>query len=326
MCARSAGLAKQDKQKVVSNRRQAAGPKNAASGCLCRPEGCDCLSATLSVEWRGSSKDTYSVILSGGQPDAYLAVGWPAVAGMGPAPVIVCAAASSGLANSSNNSKVTAIYWNTAEYTSSPAADSSPGDLVTPVSVEVVDGLLKCSLEVKASFQVANATRDLNAEAYFVILSTGPLKEGIIQPHTDRVRSPSGLYWADSNSYLSFNYDGCPEGGGVGCEGLPLGCVATRNCSVLLSVEAVAADSYQFSLSGGQAPTAPGYLAMGLSMDTKMGDDSVVACIPDSGVVMYWNSVGYSTQLPNTTVGLSNGTLQVADGTITCSFLLQASI
>ena len=109
----------------------------------------------------------------------------------------------------------------------------------------------------------------------------------------------------------------------MGCEGLPLGCVAARNCSVLLRLEAVAADSYQFSLSG---PAAAGYLALGLSMDTKMGDDSVVACIPDSGVVMYWNSVGNSTQLPNTTVGMSNGTLQVADGTITCSFLLQASI
>ena len=322
-CAWSAGLAKRGEQKVVSNRRQAAGPKNAPSGCLGRPEGCDCRTSncTLSVEWRGSSKDTYSVILSGGQPDAYMAVGWPAVASMGPAPVIVCAAATSGLANTNNN--VTAIYWNTAAYASSPAAASSPGDLVNPVSVEVVDGLLKCSLEVKASFQVANATRDLNTEAYFVILSTGSLKDGQILPHTYRVRSPSALYWADSNSYLSFNYDGCPEGGGVGCEGLPLGCVAARNCSVLLRLEAVAADSYQFSLSG---PAAAGYLALGLSMDTKMGDDSVVACIPDSGVVMYWNSVGNSTQLPNTTVGMSNGTLQVADGTITCSFLLQASI
>jgi len=296
------------------------------SGCYGLPEGCDCrTSCTLLAEWRGSSKDTYSVILSGGQPDSYLALGLATASGvMGPAPVVVCAADTSGLVNGTSNQ--TAIYWNTDTFSSAPASASKPADLVTPVAVEVVDGSLKCSLEVKASFEVAGTARDLNANAYYVLLATGPLAKGLVTYHSaNRGHSSSALYWSDYNSYLPFSYGDCNAG--VGCVGLPLGCETTRNCSVLVRFEAAAEDSYQFSLSG-QVAAPTDYLAVGLSLDATMGDDSVVACIPpgdDGGVVMYWNLVGNSVPLPNTTVGVSEGKVAVNDGILTCSFLLQVA-
>ena len=292
-------------------------------GCYGRPKGCDCrTNCTLLAEWRGSTKDTYSVVLSGGLADGYLAMGWPTVGDMGPAPVIVCAAASGGL---SDNNNLTAVYWNTDNEMSAPAPDYSPVDLVTPVSVAVVDGQLKCSLEVKANFQVATTARDLNTEAYFVILATGLLEGGQIMQHSKEGRghSPSAFFWSDYNSYLSFNYLGCNIT--VGCEGLPIGCVADRNCSLLLRYHAAAEDSYQFSLSGQATSAEAAYLAIGLSLDNRMGDDSVVACIPDGrvGAVMYWNKEGNSIQLPNTTAGLTDGVVNVADGIISCTFFLQ---
>ena len=64
-------------------------------------------------------------------------------------------------------------------------------DIVTNVAVAVVDGLLRCSFEVKASFQVGTASRDLNAEAYFVILATGPLEQGKIMQHAKEGRGHS---------------------------------------------------------------------------------------------------------------------------------------
>jgi hypothetical protein len=92
-----------------------------------------------------------------------------------------------------------------------------------------------------------------------------------------------------------------------------------------LRYEAVAEESYQFSLTGTAADST--YLAVGLSLDNKMGNDSVVACIPEEGVgvVMYWNKVGDSVPLPNTTVGVSNGTASLEDGVLSCSFLLQGN-
>jgi hypothetical protein len=276
----------------------------------------------LIVEWRGSGKDTYDVNLIGGQPDGYLAVGWPTVGDMGPTPVVVCA--NGGL---TNNNKHTAIYWNTADRNSTPVDVSSTEDPVSNVMVMEVNGVLTCSFTLKANFQIGNETKDLNNKAYYVILATGPLQNGKIMQHTKEGRghSPAPFYWADYNSYLPFNYADCNTGGIVGCEGLPMGCVANRNCSVLLRFAANAKDSYEFSLSGQAMDPTSAYLAVGLSLDDKMANDSVVACIPNYnvGVVMYWNKQYDSIPLPNTTVGLSDGTVSQADGVITCSFILQ---
>ncbi len=296
------------------------------SGCYGRPKNCSCPEeCTFRVEWRAKSKDTYSVIITGGAAEDYMAIGWPTVGGMGPTPVIVCAANGSLLGN-----QTTAINWNTDSLSSDPAVNSTPSDLVTLVAATVVDGQQICSLEVKATFQVAAPNgsmvgRNLNTEPYYVILATGPLQGGKIQQHTTRGHSPAAIWWSDYNSYLPFTYRGCGET--VGCEGLPSNCQATRNCSVLLRYEAIAEDMYQFSLTGLTASEAT-YLAVGLSLDNHMGDDSVVACIPEGnvGTVMYWNLASYSSvPLPNTTVGLSNGVVNYIDGILTCSFFLKES-
>ena len=170
------------------------------------------------------------------------------------------------------------------------------------------------------------ASFDLNSTPYHVMLAAGPVNTTShqVQYHTEKVVTPTPVFFAKFNPFIKPSiYLGCNEN--VGCEGLPVGCVASRNCSILLRYEAVAEESSQFNLTG----TAAGgtYLAIGLSMDDKMGDDSVVACIPDGGqgVVMYWNVVGNSLPLPNTTVGVSNGSASLENGMMTCSFLLQGT-
>jgi hypothetical protein len=242
---------------------------------------------------------------------------------MGPAPVVVCAKAG-GL----SNGQQTAIYWNPPSGIPILVNESSPADLVTVVAVDVVDGQLVCSLDLKATFQITTAgpnssiiTRDLNTEAYFVILATGPLKNGVLQQHTERGHTSAAVWWSDYNSFLPMSYRGCNET--VGCEGFPVGCISARNCSVLLRYKAVAEESYQFTLTGTADDST--YLAFGLSLDEKMGDDSVVACIPVEGVgvVMYWNKVGNSIPLPNMPEGVSSGTAILEDGVLSCTFLLQ---
>jgi hypothetical protein len=300
-------------------------PTGENSGCYGRPKGCDCRSncTLLRAEWRAKSLDTYSIIINGGTEDSYLAIGFPTAGEMGPAPVVVCAKAG-GL----SNGQQTAIYWNPPAGTPILVNDSSPADLVTVVAVDVVDGQLVCSLDLKAAFQIKTdgqntsiITRDLNSEAYFVILATGPLKEGELQQHTERGHTSSAVWWSDYNSFLPISYHGCNET--VGCEGLPVGCISARNCSVLLRYKAVAEESYQLTLTGTAEDST--YLAFGLSLDEKMGDDSVVACIPVEGVgvVMYWNKVGNSIPLPNMSEGVSSGTAILEDGVLSCTFLLQ---
>ena len=63
---------------------------NSSYGCLTFPEGCAATSkCSLGATWIGLSATTYDMHLLGGSGE-YVAIGFPQIAGMGPAPVFAC--------------------------------------------------------------------------------------------------------------------------------------------------------------------------------------------------------------------------------------------
>eukprot|EP00094_Tigriopus_californicus_P006554 TCALIF_06310-PA protein Name:"Similar to CG8399 Putative ferric-chelate reductase 1 homolog (Drosophila melanogaster)" AED:0.00 eAED:0.00 QI:157/1/0.66/1/1/1/3/0/176 len=83
-------------------------------------------------------------------------------------------------------------------------------------------------------------------------------------------------------------------------------------------------DVLTFELSG-PAPNETSYVALGLSLDQKMGDDSVVACALKDGkpdVRMYWNLNNPYTSVPlaKPSTGLSALEVSINDGLISCKF------
>lgn len=90
------------------------------------------------------------------------------------------------------------------------------------------------------------------------------------------------------------NNDPIYEGCGVtkGCFGFPEGCVASQNCRAVVAT-IVQGERYIFEMKSGY--NNPAYVAVGLSNDAKMGDDSVVECVPEQGTVnayASWTSAG----------------------------------
>lgn len=85
-------------------------------------------------------------------------------------------------------------------------------------------------------------------------------------------------------------YEGC--GSTKGCFGFPEGCVSSRNCQAVVAT-IVQGERYIFEMKSGH--NRPAYIAVGLSNDAKMGDDSVVECVPEQGTVnayASWTSAG----------------------------------
>lgn len=62
-----------------------------------------------------------------------------------------------------------------------------------------------------------------------------------------------------------------------GCFGAPEGCVKTKDCKAIVATT-VRGDRYEFEL---KAPKDAAYVAMGLSDDVQMGDDSVIECVKE---------------------------------------------
>lgn len=87
-------------------------------------------------------------------------------------------------------------------------------------------------------------------------------------------------------------YDGC--GLDKTCFGFPDGCIPSRNCRSISAVS-VKGDRYQFEIKSGY--NQPAYVALGLSEDDKMGDDSVMECIPENGRIAL--HLSWTTPRPN---------------------------
>lgn len=81
-------------------------------------------------------------------------------------------------------------------------------------------------------------------------------------------------------------YNGC--GNTKNCFGFPSGCVDTKTCHTVATV-VVKGERYEFELRSSPSDN-PAYVAVALSDDNKMGDDSVMECLPESGQVRAYTS------------------------------------
>uniref|UniRef100_A0A182KFZ1 Domon domain of stromal cell-derived receptor 2 n=1 Tax=Anopheles christyi TaxID=43041 RepID=A0A182KFZ1_9DIPT len=113
-------------------------------------------------------------------------------------------------------------------------------------------------------------------------------------------------------------YEEC--GKSKGCFGFPEGCVDSKNCRAVVTI-AVLGARYVFEMKAGY--NRPAYVAFGLSEDAKMGDDSVIECVPEQGTVntyASWTTVG---PYASTRLGVPQNIFQVMeksynDGVIYC--------
>lgn len=100
-----------------------------------------------------------------------------------------------------------------------------------------------------------------------------------------------------STEFDSF-YEGC--GNVKLCFGSPEGCISSRNCKAVTAVT-VTGEIYDFEL---KASGNVAWVGVGLSNDTKMGDDSVIECVKGGNGVQAFMS--YTGIQPYRAVRLTN--------------------
>ncbi|XP_047539509.1 putative ferric-chelate reductase 1 homolog isoform X1 [Vanessa atalanta] len=87
---------------------------------------------------------------------------------------------------------------------------------------------------------------------------------------------------------LDVIYQGCEDT--KLCFGIPQNCIPNGNCKVIVAIF-VAGDTYTFEIQGINNPK---YVATGLSLDNKMGDDSAMECVRnDNGRINLFTSWTY---------------------------------
>ena len=278
-------------------------------GCFTFPDGCaKTKNCTLGSTWKGTSAEIYQfqLISSSTKATDYSALGFPSIQAMGPAPVIAC----------SSNFTQPGVYFNNAKYDSSPVVNSSA--LVKSYSVVIEEDATSCEFSMNSTFEVAPnssvvLTYDLNVNSSYLIMAEGPVKNGKISYHDQKKDSPSLVDLTLHNNFYQKNntnnntnsnaiYDECYQT--KGCFGQPDDCVQKRNCDMIItytkeiSVSREKGERFKFEVGGA---IGPNYIALGLSSDNQMGEDSVMACVHEAGrspdIKMYWN-VGHSTSLP----------------------------
>ncbi|XP_076645315.1 putative ferric-chelate reductase 1 homolog isoform X2 [Halictus rubicundus] len=110
-------------------------------------------------------------------------------------------------------------------------------------------------------------------------------------------------------------YAGC--GSTKNCFGTPEECVETKSCAAIVTV-LVRGDRYLFQLQARNSK----YVAVGLSDDSKMGDDSVVECTNEGGEIvlhMSWNSGKQNMRQPMEGAVLLESS-SIKDDVISCAF------
>ncbi|XP_056640678.1 putative ferric-chelate reductase 1 homolog [Diorhabda sublineata] len=103
------------------------------------------------------------------------------------------------------------------------------------------------------------------------------------------------------------------------CFGHPRGCEKTRNCKAVTAIT-VTGDKYDFEM---KADGNAGWVGVGLSDDSKMGDDSVIECVKDGNrlrTYMSWtNNRPYgATRLNNPQLGIELLNSSMIDDSIYC--------
>ena len=310
-------------------------------GCFTSSNDCvESKNCSYGATWKGISETEYQfqTMASSSTPEKYVAIGFPTVSGMSPAPVIGC----------SSQFKEAAIYYNNEQYNSLPAFNHS--DFVSSYKVASEDSTTSCDFVMKSNFTVAENNKtaeteyDLNINTTYVIMAVGPVKDGVMQYHSAKNKSASLIDLTDHNEFYEKNgtnhnnntggaiYDNCYED--KGCFGIPYNCEKQRNCDMIITYTKVkqarqeGKEKYKFEIGG---KMSQGYTAVGLSLDNQMGDDSVMACVQSPtnqslSVQMYWNTASpyNSIRLAQPQLGLSDISLASEDGMYTCTFLREA--
>lgn len=117
-----------------------------------------------------------------------------------------------------------------------------------------------------------------------------------------------------TNYYENPIYTGC--GVSKACFGFPAKCRETKTCDALVTVS-VRGSKYVFELSS----SSGGYVAVGLSDDASMGDDSVMECVVVGnriGLYQSWNKDKKNIRINNTGLQLKN--FSFIDNNIYCQF------
>ncbi|XP_031639436.1 putative ferric-chelate reductase 1 homolog isoform X2 [Contarinia nasturtii] len=81
-------------------------------------------------------------------------------------------------------------------------------------------------------------------------------------------------------------YEGC--GQTKICFGFPDGCVNSKSCRTI-ATSIVRGERYEFEIKSAPGEN-PAYVAVALSSDDKMGDDSVMECVPEAGQIRAYAS------------------------------------
>lgn len=121
-------------------------------------------------------------------------------------------------------------------------------------------------------------------------------------PPTTGVTSSTPPYFSpDKPSESSTDFDSFYSDCNVkkSCFGTPSGCVNSKSCKAVTAVT-VLGDRYIFEV---KAPNAA-WVGVGLSSDSKMGDDSVIECVKDGNNVNAHMS--WTTARPNLGVSRLN--------------------
>ncbi|XP_077867044.1 DOMON domain-containing protein FRRS1L-like [Saccoglossus kowalevskii] len=122
--------------------------------------------------------------------------------------------------------------------------------------------------------------------------------------------------------------EGC--GTNKACFKSPEGCTLGTDCTFFLSyVNNADMSAVDFGIMADRSGTSgSGWVAVGFSTDTSMGDDSVVMCVKPAsgeGAVQTAFNTGHSISLTGTD-GLSNGVVTVTNNILECSFTRDYSI
>ena len=315
-----------------------------SKGCFGYPDD-DCLSkksCLMAASYRGLSEDVYAIEIFSSVQDGYAAFGLSQDDSMGEDSVVVCANLEGQLNDTSGVPSI-ARYWNHRQdgHLTSTILEDPEMDLSNP-RVSTREGHVLCSFQQPSSVVInykdnngnRNYTFDANAQAFYLMLAHGPLDEdNLVTRHTNRTVSSNNVKLSDFNPSLDINiYNGC--GTSKACIGDEDGCIKGKNCTLVTTYTGASATSYEIEVFGNLEGTDSRYVAMGLSKDDEMGDDSVMACIYNetngaTSVSMYWNSPRPhldSTPLDNPTLGLSGISGRFKDDTLYCKFTREAEL
>ncbi|XP_072391895.1 putative ferric-chelate reductase 1 homolog [Diabrotica undecimpunctata] len=143
------------------------------------------------------------------------------------------------------------------------------------------------------------------------------------RPPTETTTPP--YFSPPASKEQSFEYDPFYKGCGNDklCFGHPVNCINSGNCIVATAVT-VTGDKYDFEVkSRGTEKGTPKWAGVGLSLDAKMGDDSVIECVNDgNGLKAYMSFTAVmpykATRLDNPQLGIELLNSSIVDDTIYC--------